>query len=330
MTYIRNFLKRECDDLKSPDLWRAMCAEWLGLTFVTLFATGTGLYHKENPSSAPSSVNIALEAGFMIGCLVTVFGTISGGHVNPSITMGFAVTREITLVRSVLYIAAQSFGGICGAGLLYVLTPPGMHHGSLGLIMPGKDVTDMQALGAEAVIGFFLLFGTFAVIDKGRNDLQGSVPLMIGLMVSINVFFAFNISGGCMNPARNFGPAVITGKLDKIWLYWAGPLVGGAFGALLYDKIFSTKACRWCLGGCGPFPSPGDEENKGNEKKEESNVTEFRTEEMKDNVYGNRPEFRTVEMKDNVYGNRPEFRTVEMTDNVYGNGPSDKIETIRL
>ncbi|XP_060075948.1 aquaporin-4-like [Ylistrum balloti] len=267
MKDIRKFVKREIEDLKSPDLWRATCAEWLGLALVTLFAAGTGLHHEGIPSSAPSSVNIALEAGFMIGCLVTVFGTVSGGHVNPSITIGFAVTREITFARSLLYILAQSFGGICGAGLLYLLTPIGMQKGSFGLILPGKDVTDVQALFAEALIGFFLLFGTFAVIDKGRNDLQGSVPLMIGLMVSINVFFAFNISGGCMNPARNLGPAVITGRLDKIWLYWVGPLVGGAIGALLYDKIFSTKACGLCIGNC--FPTiPGDEENLENGRKE--------------------------------------------------------------
>ncbi|XP_069120322.1 aquaporin AQPAn.G-like [Argopecten irradians] len=268
MGSVTNFLKREFEDLKSPDIWRATCAEWLGLCLVTLFATGTGLYHQSNPLSAPSSINIALEAGFMIGCLVAVFGTVSGGHVNPTITIGFAVTREITLVRSILYIVAQSVGGICGSGILYLLTPSGMHHGSLGLILPGKDVTDLQALFAEAIIGFFLLFGTFALIDKDRTDLQGSIPLMIGLLVAINVLFGFNISGGCMNPARNFGPAVITGRLDKIWLYWVGDLCGGAIGALLYDKVFSTKACRVCMGGCAESDEGDKKDPAGPEDKE--------------------------------------------------------------
>ncbi|XP_033732832.1 aquaporin-4-like [Pecten maximus] len=283
MKYIKEFLKRELEDLKSPDIWRATCAEWLGLSLVTLFGSGTGLYHQDNPASAPSSVNIALEAGFMIGCLVAIFGTVSGGHVNPSITIGFAVTREITVVRSFLYILAQSFGGICGSGILYLLTPRGMQQGSFGLISPGKDVTDLQALFTEAVTCFFLLFGTFAMIDKGRDDLPGSVSLMIGLMVSINVFFAFNISGGCMNPARNFGPAVITGKLDKIWLYWVGPLAGAALGALLYDKVFSTKACRWCMGGCTPL-NYGDENNLETVKRKESKIPESQIGENTDKI----------------------------------------------
>lgn len=188
--HVRSFLSREINDLRTPDIWRASVAEWLGLLLITLFGSGAGLYHEGNPTSAPSSVHVALETGFMIGCLVTIFGTVSGGHVNPTITIGFAVTREITVVRTIFYIAAQTLGGICGSGILHLLTPHGMQQGTFGLIMPGKDVTDTQALVTEFLIGFFLLFGTFAVIDKGRDDLQGSMPLMIGLMVSINVFFA--------------------------------------------------------------------------------------------------------------------------------------------
>ncbi|VDI74909.1 Hypothetical predicted protein [Mytilus galloprovincialis] len=84
------------------------------------------------------------------------------------------------------------------------------------------------------------------MIDPKRIDVNGFATFQIGLIVVINIFATFNLSGGCMNPARTFGPSIVAGIYDKSWIYWVGDMTGAVLGALLYDKIFSTTACkRW-------------------------------------------------------------------------------------
>ncbi|KAJ8306926.1 hypothetical protein KUTeg_015010 [Tegillarca granosa] len=220
---LSQFMDRQIKDLKSLDIWRATSAEFLGTMLLVIFSVGTGFtdfYPSETPGSTPpSSTNMALEAGLYIGVIITVLGTISGGHVNPAISLGFVLTGNMTFVRFILYIIAQTIGGVAGAGLLLVLAPARIR-GTLGVIEPASGVADEQALFCEVIITFFLLFGTFAMIDGGRKDLHGSVPLMIGLIVTINIFFAWNMSGGCMNPARSFGPAIVMGNTDKLWVIY--------------------------------------------------------------------------------------------------------------
>jgi len=190
---IKFFFLKEWNDLKSLDLWRATFAEFLGVFMLVIFGSGTSL-QAQGSASATGQVSAALEAGFYIAVAIAIFGTISGGHVNPAISMGFVVTREITIVRFILYVTAHTVGGIAGSGFLRATTPSSFHQGNFGLILPGPGVTDEQALACEIVITFFLLFGTFALIDPGRKDLSGSIPLMIGIIVSVNIFFGVSFS----------------------------------------------------------------------------------------------------------------------------------------
>lgn len=184
------FFERELNDLKSLDIWRAVTGEFVGTMLLVILSVGTGLYPSENNGSvAPSSTSVALEAGLYIGVIITVLGTISGGHVNPAISLGFVLTGGITVVRFILYCIAQTIGGVAGAALILILAPAHIR-GTLGVIEPASGVADEQALLCEVIISFFLLFGTFAMIDEGRKDMHGSVPLMIGLIVTVNIFFA--------------------------------------------------------------------------------------------------------------------------------------------
>lgn len=243
-----HLFQREVKDVKSLDLWRACLAEFLGTGLLCFMAVGAGLAPKGSPPV--SSVHIALEAGFFIAAIITTLNTVSGGHVNPAISLGFLLTGHIGLVRCFLYITSQTVGAIAGCGLLLALTPENLQQGSFGVIAPGPNVTATQAFGAEVVITFLLDFSTFSFVDNGRHDLSGSVPFIIGIVVSLNIFAMFNVSGGCMNPARNFGPMVVTGNYAYAWVYWVGPMVGGGLGAVLYDKLFSTKVCKSRLKSC--------------------------------------------------------------------------------
>ncbi|XP_063420038.1 aquaporin AQPAn.G-like [Mytilus trossulus] len=244
----REYLRREKEDIKSLFLYRACAAEFLGVFMLGFYGVGCNILGGD--LQQVSSVHVALETGFYIAVAITIFSKVSGGHVNPSISMGFFVTGKISAVRFVLYVVCQTLGAISGAGIVFAITDEKIR-GRFGVILPNPHVSDGQAFVCEMIITFMMLFGTFAMTDEVRDDVHGFAPLMIGLLVSINVFSGWNISGGCMNPARNLGPAIMTGKLDKMWLYWIGDLVGAAVGALLYDRIFSTKVCLgWLSEGC--------------------------------------------------------------------------------
>ncbi|ESP03008.1 hypothetical protein LOTGIDRAFT_185787 [Lottia gigantea] len=243
-------LMEEIDDLRKPSFWKAVVAEFLGCFFLLIFAVGAGLH--EEGTRGHGSVHNILASGFTIAVLISVFLTVSGAHVNPAVSIGFAVNRQISFVRFIFYSIAQAGGSVAGTALLKAITPASKI-GNLGLVLPAKHVTAEQALYTEIIITFFLLFAIFALIDKDRNDVKGSIPFMVGLVVCVNIFYGSNTSGAAMNPIRAFGPAVITGNLQQHWIYWAGPLIGGAAGAFVYDKIFSVassnsgiKSC--CLG----------------------------------------------------------------------------------
>lgn len=182
----QRLIAREVNDVKSLDLWRACLAEFLGTGLLVFLSVGAGL----SPEGSPpvSSVHIALEAGFFIAAIITTLNTVSGGHVNPAISLGFLFTGHIGFLRFLLYITSQFIGGIAGCALLKALTPENLHQGSFGVISPGQNVTASQAFGAEVVITFLLDFSTFSFVDSGRHDMSGSVPLMIGIIVVLNIF----------------------------------------------------------------------------------------------------------------------------------------------
>ncbi|KAK7480988.1 hypothetical protein BaRGS_00027803 [Batillaria attramentaria] len=233
----RQLMDLELEDLRSGALWKAVVAEFIGCFFLVYFGVGAGLCGPDEPP--PSLVEVTLSAGFFIAAILTALTAVSGAHVNPAVSLGFLVARQCSFVRFVFYVIAQSAGSITGAALLRAVTPESKI-GNLGLLLPPPDVTTEQALMAEFMITFLLLFCIIAMVDSGRSDVKGSVPFIVGLVVCVNIFYAANISGGSMNPIRNLGPAVIQGNMDKQWIYWVGPLVGGAAGSLLYDRVLSV------------------------------------------------------------------------------------------
>lgn len=183
----KSFLQRELDDLRSLDLLRASLAEFLGVMFLVMYGVGAGLYH-ETLGTKPSSAHIAIETGFFIAVIITTLSTVSGGHVNPAISIGFLVTGGITCSRFLFYMCFQVLGAIAGMGILSIVSPVEMQHGSFGVILPGPNVTDVQAFACEVYITFLLDFATFSFLDSGRSDMAGSVPFIIGILVVINVF----------------------------------------------------------------------------------------------------------------------------------------------
>ncbi|GFS26568.1 aquaporin [Elysia marginata] len=257
----KTLLHQEKDDLLSVSLWRGAFAEFVGTGLLCVFTIGFGM--SPEGGTPPSILQVAIAVGFFLSVLITALANVSGGHVNPCISLAFFINGHCTFVRLLVYSIFQAMGAVAGTGFLKVMAPSG-HMGGLGLIQPAPGVTDSQAVWAEAMITFLLTFNTVAMIDTKRKDVQGSIPLQVGLTVAVNIFFANTVSGACMNPARALGPAVVTGKYHRLHIYVLGPLIGAVIGGFLYDVCFSVgklRSKRWCSPlRYGPFGDPNDDD----------------------------------------------------------------------
>ncbi|KAJ6662138.1 hypothetical protein lerEdw1_012603 [Lerista edwardsae] len=210
--------------------WKAVSAEFLAMLIFVFLSLGSTINWGGAEKPLPvDMVLISLCFGLSIATMVQCIGHISGGHINPAVTVAMVCTRKISLAKSVFYIAAQCLGAISGAGILYLVTPQSVVH---------KDLSAGHGLVVELIITFQLVFTIFASCDSKRRDVTGSVALAIGLSVAIGHLFAINYTGASMNPARSFGPAVIMGTWDHHWIYWVGPIIGAVLAGALYEYVY--------------------------------------------------------------------------------------------
>uniref|UniRef100_A0A8D2P7B1 Aquaporin 5 n=1 Tax=Zosterops lateralis melanops TaxID=1220523 RepID=A0A8D2P7B1_ZOSLA len=208
---------------------RAVFVEFLCTLIFVFIGLGSAL---KWPSALPSILQIALAFGLAIGTLVQAFGHISGAHINPAVTIAFFVGNQISLLRTLLYVLAQLVGAIAGAGILYGVTPANTRGNLLNY-----HVTPGQALVVEIILTFQLAACIFASTDNRRSGV-GSPALSIGLSVTLGHLVGIYFTGCSMNPARSFGPAVITRRFSSVhWVFWVGPILGACLASLLYFYI---------------------------------------------------------------------------------------------
>ncbi|XP_054889830.1 aquaporin-4 [Poeciliopsis prolifica] len=223
----------------TKSFWRAVSGEYLASVVFVLLSLGSTInWHagEENPPSADLLL-ISLCFGLSIATMVQSFGHISGGHINPAVTAAMVVSRKLSLAKGVFYVVAQCLGAITGAGILYAVTPADVR-GYLGVTMVSSKISVGHALLVELLITFELVFTIFATCDPKRTDLSGSASLAIGFAVAIGHLFAIPYTGASMNPARSFGPAMVTLNFENHWVYWLGPILGGVLAAALYEYLY--------------------------------------------------------------------------------------------
>ncbi|XP_063747649.1 aquaporin-4-like [Eleginops maclovinus] len=226
-------------DIWTQEFWRCVGGEFFSMMLFVLLGLGSTINWgaiTEDPRPA-DLVLISLCFGLSIATMVQCFGHISGAHINPAVTAAMVVTRKISLSKAIFYVLAQCLGAIVGAAILYGITPASVR-GSMGVTTVHSSISGGNALVVEVVITFQLVFTVFATCDHKRNDLKGSSSLAIGLSVVIGHLFAIPYTGASMNPARTFGPAMVTWSWDHHWVYWVGPTLGGTLAAALYEYIF--------------------------------------------------------------------------------------------
>ncbi|KAF2355401.1 Major intrinsic protein [Trinorchestia longiramus] len=232
-------------EIKTVGLWKALAAEFLGTLILVLFGCASTLGEKTD------IVKVSLTFGFTLACLIQALDHISGCHVNPSVTLGMLVARYMSVTRSILYVVAQTLGGIAGAGILYGITPTEIQYG-MGVSRVNPELSEGQAFGVEVLCTFLLVFTIFGTTDSRRTDVKGSISLAIGLAAVCTHLFGIPYTGASLNPARTFGPALVVGgdAWAHHWVYWAGPICGGILGALVYQTFFR--------GSHKPAPPPSD------------------------------------------------------------------------
>jgi len=176
-------------------------------------------------------VGVAISFGLVIMAMIYAVGHISGAHFNPAVSFAFAISRHFPWPRVVGYWTAQLLGALTAAAIL---------RGSLGnLAHTGATLpsgSQAQSFLWELVLTFFLMFVIMAVATDTRA-VGEAAAIAIGGTVGLDAMFGGPISGASMNPARSFGPALVSGDLHALWLYIAAPLAGATLGALVYEFI---------------------------------------------------------------------------------------------
>ncbi|MDB4875086.1 MAG: major intrinsic protein [Gemmatimonadetes bacterium] len=221
------------------DSWRHFAAEFIG-TFALVFIGGGAIITSPMLAVQAAVVNIAFAHGLILALMVTATMRVSG-HLNPAVTMGFLVTRRIEPMMAVVYWIAQFTGAIVAAYALKGLFPPNIVAMTrLGGQSLSADVTLIQAISLEAIATFFLVFVVFGTAVDPRAPKVGGFA--IGLTVTAGILGIGPLTGGSMNPARSFGPAVVTHIFEGQAAYWLGPMIGAIAAALLYEKLFMPRA----------------------------------------------------------------------------------------
>uniref|UniRef100_A0A8P4KC80 Aquaporin-4 n=1 Tax=Dicentrarchus labrax TaxID=13489 RepID=A0A8P4KC80_DICLA len=199
-----------------PSFWRCVGAEFFAMLLFVLLSLGSTINWgavSQDPQP-PDLVLISLCFGLSIATMVQCFGHISGAHINPAVTAAMVVTRKLSLAKAVFYLLAQCVGAIVGAAILF----GAYKYLMMFLTQVNTSISEGNALVIELFITFQLVFTVFATCDHKRNDLKGSSALAIGLSVCVGHLFAIPYTGASMNPARSFGPAVITWSWENHWL----------------------------------------------------------------------------------------------------------------
>ncbi|XP_033857198.3 lens fiber major intrinsic protein-like [Acipenser ruthenus] len=224
-------------EVRSMVFWRAVFAEFFATMFFVFFGLGAALRWSAGPLNV---LHIAFCFGLAAATLVQSVGHISGGHLNPAVTFAYLIGSQVSLFRAFFYITAQLLGAVAGAAVLYGVTPNNVR-GNLALNTLHAGVSLGQATTVEVFLTMQLVVCIFAVTDERRNGRMGSAALAIGFSVTLGHLLGMYYTGAGMNPARSFAPAVLVRNFINHWVYWVGPLIGGALGALIYDFLLFPR-----------------------------------------------------------------------------------------
>jgi aquaporin Z len=202
--------------------WRRLFSETLGTFFLVLVAAGGAVVNARSRGQVPLDARV-VAPGLMVMAIIYFMGTISGAHLNPAVTVAFALRRNFPWRRVPGYVAAQLAGGLLAAGFLRATFG---NVGHLGATEPGAGIS----AATTTLIEIVLTAGLVSVIlgtASGARNIGGNAALAVAGYIILAGLWAAPISGASMNPARSLGPAIIGGHWHDWWAYLIGPIAGG-------------------------------------------------------------------------------------------------------
>ena len=229
-------------EIKDINAWRQCLAECFAtglFVFIGAGAVAASGIASSGGLDTGRLVAIALAHGLAICLLAYSVGHISGGHLNPAITIAAIINGKISWIRGNMYIAGQIAGGIVAALILMAVIPD-VNEGNLGAHGLGEGVSVGMGFSVELIFTFLLSFVVFATaMDKRSHGVMA--PVASGITVAGVHLVAVPLTGAGINPARSLGPAIASGFWTDHWIYWVAPILGAIVGGTLYQLIFARE-----------------------------------------------------------------------------------------
>ncbi|MCF6158031.1 MAG: aquaporin [wastewater metagenome] len=223
------------------DALKKYIAEFLGtftLVFIAAGAICADFYLKRNGGQGLGIIGTSIAYGLAVTSVFYAISYISGAHINPAITIAYWITKRVNPNTAIKYIIAQILGASLAGFTLKILFPEALYTVYIGTSTLGDNVSLLQGVVMEAIITFLLaitIFGT-ALDKRAYSSFAG---LAIGLVILFGALIGGPISGGIMNPARAFGPALASGQFAHHYIWWLGPIAGSIAAALLYETVLA-------------------------------------------------------------------------------------------
>jgi aquaporin Z len=261
-----NSVTRQFDFWDDKYEGRRLFSEVLGTFFLVLVAVGGGMVNARFGGDAVPAAARDVAPALMVMAVILFMGTVSGAHLNPAVSVAFALRGNFPWRRLPAYIAAQFVGAVLATLLLWALIGK---HGSAGLTLPGPGISTGIAMAWEIV----LTVGLVSVIlgtASGAQQIGPFAAIAVGGYIALAGLWGAPVSGASMNPARSLGPALVLGDWTAWWAYLAGPLAGALIavgfawvlrgpggGAHGTEAAQGTLGITWRPGPIGdPRPAP--------------------------------------------------------------------------
>ena len=228
-------LHARATELKMMNM-KKLLAETLG-TFALLFAGTGAIVINEVTGGVIGHAGIALTFGLIVLAMIHTFGDVSGAHLNPAVTVAFAVARRFPWRSVPGYLGAQAVGALSASALLRVLFPTSA---KLGATLPAGS--GGQSFILEVVLTAILML-TILSVSTGAREKGVTAGIAIGSVIALEAMFAGPICGASMNPIRSLAPAVVSGHLEHLWIYLLAPTLGALLAVPLCIGVREPGCC---------------------------------------------------------------------------------------
>jgi aquaporin Z len=222
---------------------KPLAAEAFG-TFALVFAGTAAITINDVSGGRVSHVGIALTFGLIVLAMIYALGDVSGAHLNPAVTLGFVLARRFPVRRVLPYLASQLAGGIVASLCVRLLFP---EHATLGGTQPAGSA--LQSFLLEALLTLLLMFVILSV-STGSKEKGLMAGVAVGAVIALEALFGGPISGASMNPARSFGPALVAGHFDHLWIYLTAPPLGAGVAVLTCLCVQERGCCSGAKESC--------------------------------------------------------------------------------